>query len=68
MAEDLRVQYLIGSWEGWVGSASHLRVGRDTWTKDIHFGFNSIEGNRNHLHGQYDPDREDGVREPSLEP
>lgn len=32
------MQYLIGSWEGWVGSGSHLRIGRD-----IHFAFNSIE-------------------------
>lgn len=40
-----------------MGSAGHLRVGRDTWTKDIHFGFNSIEGgNRNHLHDSKDPD------------
>lgn len=27
-----------GEWQ------SSKRVGRDTWTKDIHFGFNSIEG------------------------
>lgn len=27
-----------------MGSGGHSGIGRHTWTKDIHVGFNSIEG------------------------
>ena len=41
---DLQCAMPGGGWEGWMGRGGHLGRRRDTWTKDIHLGFDGIEG------------------------
>lgn len=34
---------LGGNGEGRVAGSGHLEIKRDTWTKDVHLGFDSLE-------------------------